>query len=111
MITLKTAVRISCWTRTFRNKPPSIAFMAPSCSDKISTITDHISSLSAIVILRLRNMTTIDATGVAALEELAELLQKNGRSMLVCGARPQPEALMREAARGRETLAKILPKY
>jgi sulfate permease, SulP family len=66
-------------------------------TDKISTITDHISSLPAIVILRLRNMTAIDATGIAALEELAELLQKSGRSMLVCGARPQPEALMREA--------------
>jgi sulfate permease, SulP family len=24
-------------------------------------------------------------------------LQKSGRSMLLCGARPQPEALMREA--------------
>jgi len=49
------------------------------------------------VILRLRNMTAIDATGIAALEELADRLQKSGRAMLVCGARPQPEALMREA--------------
>jgi SulP family sulfate permease len=42
-------------------------------------------------------MTAIDATGIAALEELADRLQKSGRAMLVCGARPQPEALMREA--------------
>jgi len=49
------------------------------------------------VILRLRNMTAIDATGIAALEELADQLQRSGRAMLVCGARPQPEALMREA--------------
>jgi SulP family sulfate permease len=66
-------------------------------TDKISAITDHFSSLPAIVILRLRNMTAIDATGIAALEELAEQLQKSGRSMLVCGAQPQPEALLREA--------------
>ena len=66
-------------------------------TDKISAITDHISSLPPIVILRLRNMTAIDATGIAALEDLADQLQKSGRSMLLCGARPQPEALMREA--------------
>ena len=42
-------------------------------------------------------MTAIDATGIAALEELADQLQKSGRSMLLCGARLQPEALMREA--------------
>jgi SulP family sulfate permease len=42
-------------------------------------------------------MTAIDATDIAALEELADQLQKSGRSMLLCGARPQPEALMREA--------------
>jgi SulP family sulfate permease len=42
-------------------------------------------------------MTAIDATGIAALEELAAQLQASGRTMLVCGARPQPEALMREA--------------
>jgi SulP family sulfate permease len=49
-----------------------------------------------MVILRLRNMTAIDATDIAALEELADQLQRSGRSMLLCGARPQPEALMRE---------------
>ncbi|HEY1469763.1 MAG TPA: SulP family inorganic anion transporter [Candidatus Acidoferrum sp.] len=66
-------------------------------TDKVNTITDHLSSVPPIVILRLRNMTAIDATGIAALEELADQLQRSGRSMLLCGARPQPEALMREA--------------
>ena len=66
-------------------------------TDKISAISDHLRDLPPIVILRLRNMTAIDATGIAALEELADQLQKSGRAMLVCGARPQPEALMREA--------------
>jgi SulP family sulfate permease len=66
-------------------------------TDKIATITENVSMLPRIVIVRLRNMTAIDATGIAALEELAEILQKSGREMLVCGARPQPEKLMREA--------------
>ncbi len=66
-------------------------------TDKVSTITDHLSSLPPIVILRLRNMTAIDATGIAALEELADILHHSGRTMLVCGARPQPEFLMRES--------------
>ena len=66
-------------------------------TDKIATITEQVDSLPPIVVLRLRNMTAIDATGIAALEELADILGKSGRSMIVCGARPQPEALMREA--------------
>jgi SulP family sulfate permease len=42
-------------------------------------------------------MTAIDATGIAALQELADKLHQSGRAMLVCGARPQPAELMREA--------------
>jgi SulP family sulfate permease len=66
-------------------------------TDKITTITENVALLPPIVIVRLRNMTAIDATGIAALEELAEILQNSGRAMLVCGARPQPQKLMREA--------------
>jgi len=67
-------------------------------TDKIAEITENVASLPPIVIMRLRNMTAIDATGIAALEELAGQLQANGRTMLVCGARPQPAAFMAEAA-------------
>jgi sulfate permease, SulP family len=41
--------------------------------------------------------TAIDATGIAALEELSDQLHQSGRTMLICGARPQPAALMQEA--------------
>ena len=44
-------------------------------TDKIARITDRIDRLPPIVIVRLRNMTAIDATGVRALEELAEALR------------------------------------
>jgi sulfate permease, SulP family len=66
-------------------------------TDKISTITESLDNLPPIVILRLRNMTAVDATGIAALEELADQLRKSGRAMLICGARPQPAGLMRES--------------
>ncbi|HKN26018.1 MAG TPA: solute carrier family 23 protein [Candidatus Acidoferrum sp.] len=66
-------------------------------TDKISAITENLEELPPIVIVRLRNMTAIDATGIAALEQLADQLRKSGRSMLLCGARPQPAALMQEA--------------
>jgi len=66
-------------------------------TDKISAVMEDLETLPPIVILRLRNMTAIDATGIAALEELADQLHKSGRAMMVCGARPQPAALMQEA--------------
>jgi sulfate permease, SulP family len=66
-------------------------------TDKVSVIAENVEELPPVVIVRLRNMTAIDATGIAALEELADQLKNSGRSMLVCGARPQPAALMNEA--------------
>jgi SulP family sulfate permease len=66
-------------------------------ADKIALIMEKIDRLPPVVIVRLRNMTAIDATGIAALEELADRLKESGRSMLVCGARPQPAALLAEA--------------
>lgn len=66
-------------------------------TDKIAAVTESLAELPPIVIVRLRNMTAIDATGIAALEELADQLHKSGRTMLICGARPQPAALMQEA--------------
>jgi SulP family sulfate permease len=55
-------------------------------------------SLAPIVVLRLRNMTAIDATGLGAIETLADQLQESGRALLLCGAREQPAQLMRQAA-------------
>jgi sulfate permease, SulP family len=66
-------------------------------TDKISAITEGLEKLPSIVIVRLRNMTAIDATGIAALKDLSDELHKSGRTMLICGAGPQPAALMKEA--------------
>ena len=66
-------------------------------TDKFSEILDSLSDLPPIVILRLRNMTAIDATGLSAIRELADTIHASGRSLLLCGARPQPAELMQQA--------------
>jgi SulP family sulfate permease len=66
-------------------------------TDKLQAVTAAIDSLPPIVILRLRNMTAIDATGLSAIEDVAEHLRASGRTLLLCGAPPQPAALMRRA--------------
>jgi sulfate permease, SulP family len=49
------------------------------------------------VIIRLRNMTAIDATGIYALEVIAKQLQSSGGTLILCGAREQPAQLMHQA--------------
>jgi sulfate permease, SulP family len=66
-------------------------------TDKVSTITENMHELPPVVIIRLRNMTAIDATGVYALEEIARQLHASGRTLILCGAREQPAKLMQQA--------------
>jgi SulP family sulfate permease len=66
-------------------------------TDKISRIVDHLDELAPIVIVRLRNMTAIDATGLRALEDLAGRVHKSGRELILCGAPKQPAALMHQS--------------
>jgi SulP family sulfate permease len=66
-------------------------------TDKISVVTEKLHNLPPVVILRLRNMTAIDATGLFALEEIARKLHENKRTLILCGAREQPAALIHQA--------------
>ena len=66
-------------------------------TDKIEEIHSRISDLPPIIILRLRNMTAIDATGLQALEDLADLVHRSGRGLILCGAREQPARLMNQS--------------
>ncbi len=66
-------------------------------TDKISAITESVKTLPPVVIIRLRNMTAIDATGLFALEEVAKHLQASGRTLILCGAREQPAQLIHQA--------------
>jgi SulP family sulfate permease len=66
-------------------------------TDKFGDILDALDTLPPIVILRLRNMTAIDATGLGAIRELADRLHSSGRHLLLCGAREQPAQLMQQS--------------
>jgi SulP family sulfate permease len=66
-------------------------------SEKMDDIRQQLSSLPPIIILRLRNMTAIDSTGLQALQRLADEVHRSGRSLVLCGAREQPARLMRQA--------------
>jgi len=66
-------------------------------TDKFGEILEASDELPPIVILRLRNMTAIDATGLGAIRELADRLHASGRQLLLCGAREQPAQLMKQA--------------
>ncbi len=65
--------------------------------DKLSAITDPLDRLPRIVVLRLRNMTALDGSGLGALEDLADTLHATGRTLILCGAREQPARLMEKA--------------
>jgi SulP family sulfate permease len=66
-------------------------------TDKISVVTENMHKLPPVVILRLRNMTALDATGLFAIEETARALKATGRTLILCGAPEQPAKLLQEA--------------
>jgi len=66
-------------------------------TEKLAVVTEKIHELPPLVILRLRNMTALDATGLFALEEVARELQTTGRTLILCGAREQPAQLIHQA--------------
>jgi SulP family sulfate permease len=66
-------------------------------NEKIAQVAECLNELPPIVILRLRNMTAMDATGLQALEDLAEKCRAGKRTLILCGAQPQPAKLMRQA--------------
>ena len=63
-------------------------------TEKLAEATRDLNKFAVVVILRLRNMTALDATGLYALEQFAGRLRKSGRTLLLCGARDQPGRLL-----------------
>jgi sulfate permease, SulP family len=66
-------------------------------TDKLAEQTANLDGYAPIVILRLRNMTAIDATGLHALRQFSDHLKRSGRTLLLCGARHQPAELLKQA--------------
>lgn len=63
-------------------------------TDKLAEETSDLNQFKPVVVVRLRNMTAIDATGLHALEDLADRMHKAGKTLLLCGARDQPKKLI-----------------
>lgn len=66
-------------------------------TDKLKLVDEAIDSLPNVVVLRMRNMTAIDGTGLSALEDLADSLRATGRTLILCGMRDQPKKFMQRA--------------
>jgi sulfate permease, SulP family len=66
-------------------------------TDQLREQTADVSEYAPVVIVRLRNMTALDSTGLHALEQLNDRLRKSGRTMLLCGARRQPAQLLKRS--------------
>ena len=65
-------------------------------TEKLVESTANIEVFAPVVILRLRNMTAIDATGIHAIETFARRLTESGRALLLCGAMEQPSKLLQQ---------------
>ena len=63
-------------------------------TEKLEESTADLSSFGAVVVLKLSHMTALDGTGVHALEAFAKRVTGSGRSLVVCGAPPQPAAII-----------------
>jgi SulP family sulfate permease len=63
-------------------------------TEKLVEATVNLDAFEPIVILRLRNMTAIDATGIHAIETFARRLHESGRALILCGAMEQPSKLL-----------------
>jgi SulP family sulfate permease len=63
-------------------------------TEKLVEATVNIEAFAPVVILRLRNMTAIDATGIHAIETFAKRLHESRRALLLCGAMQQPSKLL-----------------
>jgi SulP family sulfate permease len=66
-------------------------------TEKLALAVNDIDGLGHVVIVRLRNMPAIDATGVHALEQFGDRLKRSGRQMLLCGALDQPRRVLRRS--------------
>jgi len=66
-------------------------------TEKLADATRDLTQFGDVVILRLRNMTALDATGIHALEQLSDRLHKTGKTLLLCGLRDQPSRLISQS--------------
>ncbi len=59
-------------------------------ADKLETSLRRAGQLPEVLILRMRDVLALDATGLDALEDLYEKLRRNGKHLILCGPHSQP---------------------
>jgi sulfate permease, SulP family len=74
-------------------------------TEKLEHATADLSQFGSVVVLKVTYMSAIDGTGIHALEMLATRLRDAGRTLVICGAQPQPWELIQ-----RSKLIKLLGK-
>jgi SulP family sulfate permease len=65
-------------------------------TDKLEAATENLDDFGTILVVRLRHMTALDATGLHALERLAFRCRAKEKTLLLSGARGQPERLLHQ---------------
>jgi SulP family sulfate permease len=66
-------------------------------ADKLETALQRARQEPDVLILRMREVLAMDATGLNALEDLHEKLRKRGKHLLLCGPHTQPMFVMSKA--------------
>ena len=93
------------WQHSLQGKeiPPYVAVFrihGPflfGAADKMEDVIRQLPQLPPVIILRLRNMTAIDATGLQVLENFADAVHDAHKELLLCGAPKQPVLFMQRA--------------
>ncbi len=67
-------------------------------TDKLYEAFENVDSLPPVIVLRLRNMTAIDGTGLQAIEEIYTKVKESGRHMILCGMRDQPRRFIERSS-------------
>ncbi len=87
----------------FQKAPAGVGFLTIhgpflfGATDQLTAVTDKLSELPDVLILRLNHMTAIDATGIQALEHFIEEAKKQNKHLILSEIRPQPEKQIKNA--------------
>jgi SulP family sulfate permease len=66
-------------------------------AEKLETALARYTDVPCVVILRMRNVPAVDATGLHALEVMLEKFQRKGTQLVLSGVQPQPMKVLYKA--------------
>jgi SulP family sulfate permease len=66
-------------------------------ADKFKSTLNRVDKKPKVIVLRMRHVLTMDATGLHALEDVYEKAKRDGTALLLSGVHAQPLALMKQS--------------